>query len=151
MDFADACRRAARELLEGRGWGKRELAGWLSTRYAPLVASAPRRRGDGELTRPISEGEIAVVLFGARRAVHSALVSHGDWVEEVVAHNHVVPAIDEWGASAFMPWSTHAMGLAPRVLSLLAADTLIRHHTERVTRTSETRLTTRMPAVAGLR
>jgi hypothetical protein len=103
------------------------------------------------LTRPISEGEIAVVLFGARRAVHATLIGDTDWVEDAMARNHVVSAIDEWGASAFMPWSTHAMGLAPRVLSLLAADTLTRHNTERVTRTSETRLTTRLPAVAGLR
>lgn len=145
LDFADACRRAARTLLEGRSWGKRELAAWLLLEYAPLAASEKRRAKDAPMTGLVTERQVEELLTRTRRAVRAAMTdtvvdAAPDWIDEAIASGWVARAIDEWGESAYVPVAKPSMRLTSRVLSLLAADHLSRHETETEQRVSSTRI-----------
>ena len=145
-EVADQCRVSALDLLNGvqAGWGKRELAEWLVGPYQSLtmlhltpdelawaeVLSVPESRRPRE---PIPSEAIHYVLQRTQALVLGALdrFATGDdraclFVLRAHQKGAIVRCTDRRGGGCFAPASERSMRLAERVLSLLAADYLMR-------------------------
>lgn len=130
---ADACREAALAFVnESPFWGKAELAMWLLGPYsqaAHRVSSGPEQAPPA--LREIDAVEIEHLLACARGEVMDALDCLRDpehaarTVFAMVASGFVVACQDGHGGQGWVPTMT-ARRLADRVLSLFAADYLLR-------------------------
>lgn len=130
---ADACREAAVAFVnESPFWGKAELAMWL---LGPYSQAAHRVNNTPEQAPPalreIDVQEIEKLLACARAEVIDALERLRDpeqaarTVFAMLASNFVVACQDGNGGQGWVPTMT-ARRLADRVLSLFAADYLLR-------------------------
>jgi hypothetical protein len=132
---AHECRSATLAFLRGSGWGKRELAGWLVTRYQPLCSMAKTVRRD---EAPASEAppssrldarhNIALpeVIREAKRrtlaAIEAALAAETRvGVEEL---DSVARVRDLLGEQGWVPVDHRRMRLSDRVVSLVTAHRL---------------------------
>jgi hypothetical protein len=129
------CHSAALAFLRGSGWGKREIAGWLVSRYQPLCSLvAPVRRDEAPPSdRPPSSRletrhHIAlpeVVREAKRRAlvaIEDALaVETSVSVEEL---DSVARVRDLFGAQGWVPVDHRRMRLSDRLVSLVTAHRL---------------------------
>lgn len=140
LAIADECRRVALEFLnESQHWGKAELATWLMGSYSSLTqyASPYSRRRSGEYARPapmlreIDVRMVERVIRSAREEVVAALTKTyeveggASFAFTMVAAGFVARCEDEGRVAGWVP-TTDARRLADRVLSLLAADYLVR-------------------------
>ncbi len=148
VELVDACRSAALGFMaSANGWTKRQFAEWLETSYLPLpigCPATPRARG---YKRTPAWGTTAVrlgnkgkvdsdalrdIIASAHAEVAATLRSVSErgsvmGLGETLVHSQlVVRCIDADGASGWAPAATTRMRLADRVLSLFAADFLMR-------------------------
>lgn len=137
--FADACRAAGLALLEGaqHGWGKRELAAWLTGPYARVSAAlgvpAPSSRvpetSPAHSSGIVRSGAVEELLDLVRIAVSSALkdlsVGETSCVTETIRSQSIVSGRDARGL-VWMPADRPRMRLEARVLSLFVVDYLLR-------------------------
>lgn len=150
-DVAEACRSAALEFLDGvrDGWGKKELATWLTGSYhqisilrctpdelafADVAPQTPRPDLRG---RPpsVPPEDLQKTLRAARAEVLGVLerFAAGDeaaatFVWRVKGRGGLTPVEDDDGISGLVPNEQPSQRLVERVLSLLAADYVARPH-----------------------
>jgi hypothetical protein len=138
QDLPSACRRAYVQLLTGAhvGWGKVELAEWLTGPYRQIIERASGVAD--EEWGPISSGphsavageRLAKVLDTMRIDVllvlHELGSSHGLSAFSSFAFDNGLVAHDVDGL--FVPVARPRMSLVDRVLSLVAVDALTRPH-----------------------
>ena len=145
FDVADECRSALLDILgpDAATWGSPDLAVWLAGPYRKPTRwarqSTVRRGPVGTSTPPPpSEGIVTEMLADARRtAVYwLARLSRGDgaFVRDAMAREIVVPRRDG-NCGRIVPVDVLRMGLIDRILSLAAADCLVRpyDYTKRLT------------------
>lgn len=131
--FADGCRAAALEFVNRvawRGLDKEALASWLRGPYrahvfAPARAVVPRIHA-----RPIATGALGRLVALARteaiRAVEQARDDGPSFGFGALASGLVYRCQDVTGAQGWIPVSYPRMRLADRIVSLVAADYLLR-------------------------
>lgn len=150
-DVAIACRAAALEVLEGArtgDWAKTDIAAWLVGPYRAVtrlhLSAAELAWADvtevSDVRRPstpapLSDDVVDRVLTRARREVVSELARFasgtGDptaFVFRARARGNVIRCVDATSRSGFVPVAARpgSMRLSERVLSLFAADYLLR-------------------------
>lgn len=120
------------------GWGRRELAAWLVSQYAPcLVADvshfrsqeAPASRG-ATPARPVAEDDVERVVLEARSAT-LRLLSDLAWpsqarsiARDALARGAILELQSALGARLWVPVATTRMRLEDRVAALFVADSL---------------------------
>jgi hypothetical protein len=151
--FAIACRRAALQLLDGprRGWGKRELAEWLTGPYQRLSAldlepdaSLDETGEEGSTGARGSEPPPSTPSLGEDRVTRLLEAMRADvllvfeelrtpegvraFADLAVRTRLVGAAEDEEGQLAYVPRQRPRMSLVDRALSLIAVDVLTNPH-----------------------
>ena len=132
--MAERCRGAAFELVNARGWNKRELAQWLVGVYRPLALSL---RDDGLDSMPPSSrssfppSDIEALLVRTQREVLDLLadaVEHDDWsfAARALGAGHVARARTKGDEKLFVPVDASRRKLSERVVALLAVDYFVR-------------------------
>lgn len=137
--FALACRRAALQLVEGArlGWGKRELAEWLTGPYERLAV--PDEEDVPASVATMMGGEIHLDRIGRlleeMRADLLVVLSELTTEEGISAFTHLALATRlvgraecTDGADALVPRSRRRMSLVERAMSLIAVDALVHPH-----------------------
>jgi hypothetical protein len=137
VDLADLCRSAGLSFLaNARDWDKRMLAEWLECRYRSLVVGASERARSKreaaseapsvppETLTQILNAAHADVLRQLRQLV--AAPSSLDAGRAFISTNVVTRCIDDTGVSGWAPIAHRSSRLADRVMSLFAADFLVR-------------------------
>jgi hypothetical protein len=130
--IAAACRRAGLDFLRGvrAGWDARDLSAWLTGAYAEAVCYVPR--GEATLTpidTPFTLNErLCEARNGALLALDEARSSGSglSFVRAAIRRREIIPAVDAYGTSFWIPLDRRKMQLRERVLSLFAADYLLR-------------------------
>ena len=146
-DVAEACRSAAIDFLDGvrDGWGKRELAAWLVGPYhqlsllrcsadelafAEVVDQAPRSSSPKKC---VAERDVEKAMRDARDEVLAIVqrFASGDpsaetFVWRVRNRGALTRVEDEMGKSGLVPNEAPAQRLVERILSLIAADYVVR-------------------------
>jgi hypothetical protein len=132
--IADDCRAALLAFLAGPA-GKAELASWLAGPYRLVTRHVPRQelapRESGILPTPIRSQlrakEVDAIFESARGEVRDALARHdSSFARAALAAGQVQRSRDPFGRSGYVPIDHERMRLADRVLSLAAADHLMR-------------------------
>jgi hypothetical protein len=129
--IAAACRRAGLEFLRGvrAGWDARDLSAWLTGAYAKAACYVPR--GEATLTSIEAPYTLNERLREARRGALFALEdarssgSRLSFVRAAIRARDVIPAVDAYGDSFWIPLDRRKMQVRERVLSLFAADYLL--------------------------
>ncbi len=136
-DVAHASRSVALAFLNGvaGGWGKAELAAWLSGPYAGVTrfAAGPTHgQSDppaGQSAPPLGADDIATVLRDARwralAALEAASGTGANYATTARARGLVVPCLDDGGHHGFAAASATNARLHDRVLALFAVDRLV--------------------------
>jgi len=114
------------------GWGRRELAKWLLSHYAPCAVPAGEDGPNFERARPqiVREEVIARLVREAREDALILLPELRDpmrlaAIARVMINSRFVAAVpDERGARAYAPIALPRMKLSERVASLFVADCL---------------------------
>ena len=112
------------------GWGREELARWLVTTYAPAVhsiASPPSAARSREVT--VDDASVARLVADARLRVARFLETltaedPADLARAAIEQGLVVPVRDPKGDIGYLPVSSPAMRLVPRLTALFVADYL---------------------------
>ena len=138
MAVADACRATAFAFVdEAEGWGKLELARWLAGPYANLLRHTeslePETSGIVQISRirPLDEQAVQRLVWRAHVEVMETLQnvktpSEGQtFTLAMISLGKVARFRDATGALGWLP-TPRAKRLAERVLSLVAADYLVR-------------------------
>lgn len=138
MAVADACRATAFAFVdEAEGWGKVELARWLAGPYANLLRHTeslePETSGIVQIPRirPLDEQAVQRLVWRAHVEVMETLQnvktpSEGQtFTLAMISLGKVARFRDATGALGWLP-TPRAKRLAERVLSLVAADYLVR-------------------------
>ncbi len=128
------CRDAALAFLGGvqHGWDKLDLVLWLTGPYARSTRHAPRGERVVDVTADITieDATIDELLAHVRGQLVTSLEqvaldwSKLDFADEALERGFVRVAVDDDGASCFVPLDSPRMRLVDRVRSLLAADYL---------------------------
>ena len=132
-------RAAARILLEGEEWGKRQLVTWLEGPYREVTV-APSRESEmppRESTpppsrrssiHPVAESTVAILLIQTRNDVVGALehlvTGDASFVRSSLASGAIRKCEDEEGIPFYAAVHRPGMKLVDRVLALFAADYL---------------------------
>jgi hypothetical protein len=132
-EASDLCRNAVLEFFAGmrQGATKYFLAGWLEGPYRNATRWAIVERGSEPmppLGEPISDETVRDIAERARLAASGLLVRLGASgrgcvaTEGIAEKGLVVPAVDRWGASGYLPVRPSRASLSARLRSLLVAD-----------------------------
>ena len=130
FERAETCRSAALGFMAyAPTWNKRELATWLERSYAPAVVGVANAASDGP--RRVDTGRLSTIVENAHAGVAARLrdVSQGrflPFVRHAMKNRLVRTSIDDLGNTGWVPLASSRMLLADRVLSLFAADFLVR-------------------------
>lgn len=131
-EVSTACRAAALAFLEPRPWSKRELADWLVGAYQYVTL-----RGHGGGVAPKNHGAVSResvvelverVRDEVRDALDHVLTGDAGFVEELVQSGAVAPLKLPTGHEIHVAMNHRSLRLADRVLSLFAADYLMRRN-----------------------
>jgi hypothetical protein len=133
-DFANGCRAAVLDFVNRVAVreDKSVLADWLNGTYRPLVVATAPMRPRHVHPGGVPPKALAMLLKRTRVEVTSALQLAKDPVEGVtfgysaLASGHLYRARDVDGAEGWVPVAQPRMRLTERVLSLVAADYLLR-------------------------
>jgi hypothetical protein len=133
-DFADGCRAAALDFVNrvARAADKEQLARWLRGPYRQHVVVLARSRTRRMGAATVLPGALEKLLTQARQEVEAALARARDpeegvsWGFSALSSGLVYRCQDAAGAQGWVPVAHPRMRLADRVLSLLAADYLLR-------------------------
>jgi hypothetical protein len=131
--FAKACRRTALQILEGarRGWGKPELAEWLTGPYERLAVQDEEEDDQIPQSSCTAPFELATLLDTMRAdliivlgelTTRDGLAAFG---QVAVTTGLVALSRDVEGIEAFVPRARRRMTLVERVMSLVAVDALV--------------------------
>jgi hypothetical protein len=132
IDVAVACREAGLAFLETDQWSKRDLAQWLidSYQFATL-----RGHGGGVFPQhhgTVSREKVLDLVERVRDEVRNTLdhVLTGDmsFARQLVEEGVVAPFRQQNGQTMYVAMNHKSLRLADRVLSLFAADFLMRPH-----------------------
>jgi len=134
VDFADGCRAAALDFVNGvaRQADKEQLALWLRGPYRDHVVVLARSRTRRMGAATVVPGALEKLLTQARQEVEAALERARDpeegvsWGFSALSSGLVYRCQDAAGAQGWVPVAHPRMRLADRVLSLVAADYLLR-------------------------
>jgi hypothetical protein len=134
--MANRCRRAALRVVQGaaRGWGKQELAKWLSETYAQLAVHEagsvppPSSSGAESLSEERVERMLETMRMDVLFVLRELMTADGikAFSEHVVEKQLVLQSHDAHGRDLLLPRARHRMTLADRVISLLAVDAILR-------------------------
>jgi hypothetical protein len=142
-DVANACRSAALGFAWGanRGWGKSELARWLTEPYARALATTRHLRAPVRLRvvpsvppPPLAESAVEKLLVETHARLIEVLRRSWSWLDDpsfardVLEAGHVIGVADDRGGIGYAPFETAEMRLIDRVRSLFIADFLSRPH-----------------------
>jgi hypothetical protein len=141
LTLADGAREAMLAILGGigAGWGKREVADWLTGPYRTLTALATTLEipEDSSTFRRLPRRSVAaerldVVLRAAKEELLATLIMAAPpdtdvrFAHRAVKAGHVVRARDTKGRGGWTPVDAPGMLLADRILSLASVDYLMR-------------------------
>lgn len=129
------CRAAGVEFLEGvaTGWGKRELAEWLSGSYheaASRLGVLDDLRAPSDTPYDLREARIGALMESARLHTLTMLEelalphAESDFIDEAITRGFVCPAEDEVETPVWVPLDLPRMRLRDRLRSLFVADYL---------------------------
>ena len=133
-DFANGCRAAVLDFVNRVAvrHDKAVLADWLNGAYRPLVVAVASMRARRIHPAGIQPTTLAALLTQSRLEVLASLQLAKDPVEGVtfgysaLASGHLYRARDVDGVEGWVPVAQPRMRLTERVLSLVAADYLLR-------------------------
>jgi hypothetical protein len=141
-DVADSCRSAALGFAWGahRGWGRLELARWLTGPYAQALAWTRHLRGSGSGLRraaprgPLEERTIRDLLVRTHAQLVTGLRRCWSWADDptfagdLLDAGLIVGVADDHGGIGYAPCPVWDLQLLDRVRSLYIADYLTRPH-----------------------
>jgi hypothetical protein len=140
IDVADEARAAMLGILRGvgGGWGKREVARWLTGPYQALTAFAAALEDPEDSTtfrripRRLANEALDDVLRGAKEEVLATMImaappdSDVRFTQRAIATGHVVRTRDSAGRHGWTAVDAPRMRLSDRILSLASVDYLMR-------------------------
>jgi hypothetical protein len=142
VDVADGCRTAVLSFLDGvsAGWGKAELAHWLAgpyrsltslARHAGMMDGSPRSRSVTD-EASLDVHRLSALVLSVRWTLLAAFEgaispdNNVSFANAALYAGHVTRCLDGEGRAGWAPFNAPTMRLADRVLSLVAADYLVR-------------------------
>lgn len=126
---ADRCRAAALAFLRARGWGKPELATWLSGAYGGVAVKVRDEDDAPPSSRSVGPLTISALIDRTRADVVATLAGparHGGLFATKVRAAGLVTSSFRDGERVLLPVDRARVLLSDRVLSLFAADYLAR-------------------------